>query len=127
MSAGRRPFRITSLVMGLLSVPLAFARHLVSLALVLAVLSLLLNGTGALLRRGSGSRTTRLAGWSAVLGLVSSLVMWGLWASGVLLRRHSPRSTHDHASAQASRGASRPMESGSLTLTWPSQSRRQAA
>ena len=86
MSAGRRPFRITSLVMGLLSLPLAFARHLVSLALVLAVLSLLLNGTGALLRRGSGSRTTRLAGWSAVLGLVSSLVMWGLWASGMLLR-----------------------------------------
>lgn len=86
MSSGKRPFRTTALVMGLLSVPLAFARHLVSLALVLAVLSLLLNGAGGLIRRGSGSLATRLAAWSALLGLVASLVMWGLWASGVLLR-----------------------------------------
>ena len=42
--------------------PLALRAHLVLAGLVLAVLSLLLNGTGALLRRGA-IRTTRLAGW----------------------------------------------------------------
>ena len=85
------PLGLVTLVFGALSVPLAFARHLVSLALVLAVLAVLFGVVGRLLvhRRpgvyGSGSiQRGRWATWLAVLGLVLSVVIWILWARDVL-------------------------------------------
>jgi hypothetical protein len=86
------PFSMAALVMGALSIPLAFARHLVSLALVLAVLALVLSAWGrwrvrrAPRRFGPASvRRARWAGRLALAGLAASATIWALWAGQVLL------------------------------------------
>ncbi|TXI77300.1 MAG: hypothetical protein E6Q44_13855 [Flavobacteriales bacterium] len=85
------PLSQVSLVFGGLSIALAFVRHLVSLALVLSVLSLafglwgqrkqarhLLRYTKASVQRGG------LGVKLGAVGLLCSLMMWGLWASNAL-------------------------------------------
>ncbi len=92
MSASRAiPFATTLLVMGILSIPLAFLRHLVSLAVVLSVLALVLRGIAwFLLRRKKGPFAGRNAArWgtrAALVGLACAVMMWWLYASGILLR-----------------------------------------
>ena len=85
------PFSMAALVMGGLSIPLAFARHLVSLALVLAVLALVLTAWGRWRVRRAPQRfdpaSTRRARWAgrlALVGLLVSATIWALWAAQVL-------------------------------------------
>jgi hypothetical protein len=94
MNPGQNPpLRITALVFAVLSVPLAFAYHLVSLALVLAMLAITFAALGLLMAKGrpgryaaSGIRQATWALWVGIVGALCSLVMWGLWASNTLLR-----------------------------------------
>ncbi len=91
MNASRHPFASDTLVLGLLSVPLAFARHLVSLALVMAVVAIALYGWGRWRTRGrsvapASSKRARTGFLAALAGLVCSIVMWVLWASNWLLQ-----------------------------------------
>lgn len=86
------PLSTVTFVFGILSVPLAFARHLVSLALVLAVLAVLMGWWGRHRMVGLGlqytARSMRRSTWgfkAGLVGLVASLVMWVLWRSNVLL------------------------------------------
>lgn len=84
------PFSWECLIFGVLSIPLAFARHLVSLAVVLAFLGLVLGLYGRW-------RSTRSGEWSQVsrrrvaygiplagAGLLLGIVIWVLWSKGVL-------------------------------------------
>lgn len=86
------PLSMVAMIFGGLSIPLAFARHLVSLAVVLGVLAIafglwgerknarhLLRYTKASAKRAS--RGLRLG----LIGTACALVMWVLWASNVLL------------------------------------------
>ena len=81
------PLSTVTLVFGMVSVPLAFARHLVSLALVLGVLALLFGTVGLLLharrpgtyRQGAVKRA-RWGSGLAVVGTMAALVMWNLWS-----------------------------------------------
>ncbi|MBP6573451.1 MAG: hypothetical protein KA230_03290 [Flavobacteriales bacterium] len=84
------PFSIVTLVFGALSIPLAFARHLVSLSLVLALLSISLVVVGRLLaRKRSYSETSlkrsKIGLRCAVVGAICSVTMWWLWASNIML------------------------------------------
>lgn len=86
------PLSMVSLIFGGLSVPLAFARHLVSLALVLGVLALVFGLWGDrrqakhLLRYTATSVKRSHWGWLlGAVGVSSSLVMWILWATNALL------------------------------------------
>lgn len=85
------PLSMVTLIFGALSVPLAFARHLVSLALVLGLLALAFGlwgerkQAGYLLRYTAKSiRRSRMGFKLAATGTACSLVMWLLWASNVL-------------------------------------------
>ena len=84
------PFSTVTLIFGILSVPLAFARHLVSLALVLAVLSIALALVGRWLARKhtyapSSLKRSRIGFLSGIIGAVCSMALWWLWASNILL------------------------------------------
>lgn len=85
------PLSTVALIFGGLSVPLAFARHLVSLALILGLLALafglwgdrkqarhLLRYTPATIKRA------QLGFKLAAIGTVCALVMWVLWATNSL-------------------------------------------
>ncbi len=85
------PFSMAALVIGGLSIPMAFARHLVSLALVMALVALLLATAGRRKARRSpqlftaasvhrASQARRLA----LIGTAASALMWALWAGQVL-------------------------------------------
>lgn len=85
------PFNRVVLVLGTLSVPLAFMRHLVSLAVVLAVLALALAAWGRWVRGRWPDRYSmasvkrwRFGSYTACAGLACALVMWWLWATGRL-------------------------------------------
>jgi hypothetical protein len=85
------PLSTVTFVFGMLSLPLAFARHLVSLALVLGLLALLFGSAGMLLHaRRPGTYTAAAvnrARWGsglALLGTVAAVVMWYLWARNLL-------------------------------------------
>jgi len=94
MSAGDAPLRpvpgsTPALIFALLGVPLAFMGHLVTLATVLATLAIVLSMFGRWMnarRPGtySSSSGARLAWalWVGVLGLLLSLGVWILWATG---------------------------------------------
>lgn len=85
------PLSLVALIFAGLSVPLAFARHLVSLALVLAVLALICAGIGHFLQRRrpdryGNVRSQRLK-WAIRLGGLGStcaVLIWILWRKGVL-------------------------------------------
>lgn len=84
------PLSLVTMIFGILSIPLAFARHLVSMALVLAVLSVVLGGIGKLLARKRSYTPRSLKrsriGWiTGIIGTVCSVLMWWLWASNILL------------------------------------------
>lgn len=84
------PLSMVTLIFGTLSVPLAFARHLVSLALVLALLSIgfALFGRWRARKRvyaRSSLTRSRIGLICGIVGAVCSLVLWWLWASNILL------------------------------------------
>lgn len=86
------PLSMVTLLFGSLSVPLAFARHLVSLALVLGLLALVFGAWGDrkqarhLLRYSARSvRRARIGLNLAMAGTFCSVVMWILWATNILL------------------------------------------
>jgi hypothetical protein len=86
------PFSLAALIFGALSIPLAFARHLVSLAIVLAVLALILGYWGKhlnerhLLRYTAKSAKRAAFGFKlGAIGSVCAVLMWVLWASNALL------------------------------------------
>ncbi|MEO8588064.1 MAG: hypothetical protein ABI432_01750 [Flavobacteriales bacterium] len=86
------PLSTVCLIFGVLSIPLAFAGHLVSLAVVLGLLAVgfgfwggrkaekhLLRYTAVSIKRAR--RGLRLG----LIGMACAIVMWVLWASNVLL------------------------------------------
>lgn len=85
------PGSVPALVFGGLSIPLVFMGHLVSLAMVLALLALLLAmfgrwSYGRWPGRYTPSSIVRCK-WAmrlATLGTLLSLGMWALWSTGVL-------------------------------------------
>jgi hypothetical protein len=86
------PLSTVALVFGALSLPLAFARHLCSLAVVLAFYGLVFGLWGQ--RRAARhllrytAKSVRRAQWGlrlSAVGLLAALLMWALWASGALL------------------------------------------
>lgn len=86
------PLSLVSLVFGGLSIPLAFARHLVSLALILGVLALVFgywgrrrNGRHVLKYTAKSVKRAQLGFKIGLVGTICSVIMWVLWASNVLL------------------------------------------
>lgn len=89
----RLPLSTVTLVFGALSLPFAFARHLVSLAVVLGVLAVAFGVWGRrraarhLLRYTDTSiRHARTGQWMGLAGLALALVMWVLWRTNILLQ-----------------------------------------
>lgn len=86
------PLSTVALVFGGLSIPLAFTRHLCSLAVVLGVYAMLFGFWGQrraarhLLRYTSRSvKRAKLGARSAVIGTACAILMWILWATNWLL------------------------------------------
>ena len=86
------PLSLVSLIFGGLSIPLAYARHLVSLALVLAVLAVAFgywgqqrNSKHVLMFTAKSVKRARLGLKLGLVGALSAVVMRALWASNVLL------------------------------------------
>jgi len=85
------PASVPALVFGGLSIPLAFMGHLVSLAMVLALLAVVLAlvgrwSSGRWPSRYSRSSLARCT-WAMRLGILGTLLcigMWALWSTGVL-------------------------------------------
>jgi hypothetical protein len=89
----RLPLSTVTLVFGALSLPFAFARHLVSLAVVLGVLAVAFGVWGRsraarhLLRYTDTSiRHARTGQWMGLAGLALAVVMWVLWRTNLLLQ-----------------------------------------
>ena len=87
----RLPLSTITLIFGSLSIPLAFLRHLCSLAVVLGVLAIVFSiwGSFRVKRRPQhysiGSvRNMRWGGRLAVVGTIAAIVMWILWAKNLL-------------------------------------------
>ena len=86
------PLSLVAMIFGGLSIPLAFARHLVSLAVVLGVLAIAFGLWG---QRKNARHLLRYTPKSAkraahglrlgLIGTACAVVMWVLWASNVLL------------------------------------------
>jgi glucose uptake protein GlcU len=88
----RLPLSTVTLVFGSLSVPLAFARHLCSLAFVLGLLALAFavwgkSRQGHPMRRYTGTsvRNSTYGLRAAVVGTACSLLMWALYATNAIL------------------------------------------
>ncbi|MBK7382158.1 MAG: hypothetical protein IPI81_02325 [Flavobacteriales bacterium] len=88
----RLPLSTVTLVFGALSIPLAFARHLCSLAVILGVYALIFGwwgqrrAAGHLLRYTAVSvKHSRIGARLAMVGTVCAVIMWVLWASNWLL------------------------------------------
>jgi len=86
------PLSMVTLIFGGLSIPLAFARHLVSLGMVLAVLSLIFGywGKGKHARHvlrytAISAKRAQIGFFLAAIGTGCALVMWALWATNMLL------------------------------------------
>ena len=87
------PLAQVTLVLGALSIPMAFAVHLVSLAVVLALLAVGFGAWGRIRARRHLLRYDRVSVRRALLGLrlglvgmASAIVMWLLWATNILLQ-----------------------------------------
>lgn len=85
------PLAQVTFVFGSLSIPLAFIRHLCSLAVVVGVLAIAFNLWAQWrLKRGSGYSAQSLR-WSfrgmrlAAVGTGSGILMWVLWATNAIL------------------------------------------
>ena len=84
------PLSMVTLVFGVLSIPLAFARQLCVPALIMGVLAIFFYLVGRRLQRRKeyGPRSikrSKLGFLLAVVGSVCALTMWVLWATGTLL------------------------------------------
>lgn len=85
------PLSMVTLVFGVLSIPLAFLRHLCVPALIMGVLAMAFHGWGRWRAVRGGAYTPKSlvrSRWGlrlAALGTVCALVMWVLWWTGVLL------------------------------------------
>lgn len=92
MDARRLPLSQVTLAFGMLSIPLAFARHLCVPATVMGLLAILFNLWGRwMLKRGKGYspkslRHSTLGFKLALVGTASAITMWVLWWTNVLLR-----------------------------------------
>ena len=84
------PLSMVTLVFGVLSITLAFARQLCAPALIMCVLAIAFHLVGRSMQRkkvyspGSIKRST-LGSKLALVGSVCALTMWVLWATGTLL------------------------------------------
>ena len=85
------PLSTVAMVFGALSIPLAFAGHLCSLAVVLGTLATAFGGWGAqhakrhLLRYTvKSARRARLGLRLGIIGTVCAVIMWVLWATNTL-------------------------------------------
>ncbi len=86
------PLSMVGMIFGVLSIPLAFAGHLVSLAVVVGVLAISFGFWGTrkaerhLLRYTATSVKRARRGFRlGLIGTGCALVMWVLWASNLLL------------------------------------------
>lgn len=86
------PLSTVALVLGALSIPLAFARHLCSLAVLLGVYAMLFGFWGQWQARKHllryTARSAKRARWGArlaIAGTVCGVLMWLLYASNWLL------------------------------------------
>lgn len=86
------PLSMVTLVFGALSVPLAFAGHLCSLAVVLGVYAIAFGWWGQrraakhVLRYTAASvKRARIGFRCGMVGTACALLMWALWASNLLL------------------------------------------
>jgi hypothetical protein len=86
------PLSMVTLIFGGLSIPLAFGRQLVSLAVVVGVLAIAFGLWGRrkqarhVLRYTAGSiKRSKLGFRLALVGTACALVMWVLWATNTLL------------------------------------------
>jgi hypothetical protein len=91
--ARRLPLSTVTLMFGVISIPLAFIRHLCSLAVVVGVLAMAFAAWGIWYTdrhpgryAGISVRLMRTGGLAAIVGTASAIVMWILWAGNVLLR-----------------------------------------
>lgn len=87
------PLNIVTLIFGMLSIPLAFLRHLCSLAVVLGLLAITFGLWGSWYSRKYPSKYNskslkrmRSGGYAGAIGLCAGIVMWILWATNFLLR-----------------------------------------
>lgn len=85
------PLSLVAVIFAGLSVPLAFARHLVALALVLGILALICAAIGRTIsgrapeRYGTaGSMRLKWAFRLGTLGSTSAVLIWVLWRKGML-------------------------------------------
>lgn len=89
-TTGKLPLGIVTLVFGILSIPLAFARQLCAPALIMGLLAIAFHLWGRRLRAkysySPASIKRSVLGFKlALAGSVAALAMWVLWAMGVLL------------------------------------------
>lgn len=87
------PLATVTLIFGVLSIPLAFMRHLCSLAVVVGLLAMCFALWGSWWAKRHAGRYTavsqryiRIGGILAIAGTASGIVMWILYAGNVLLR-----------------------------------------
>lgn len=91
MTNRRLPLSQVTLVFGMLSIPMAFARHLCVPATIMAVLAIAFHLWGRWMEgRGHGYSASSLQRSSlglklALVGGACGIVMWVLWATGALL------------------------------------------
>ncbi|MCU0320339.1 MAG: hypothetical protein MUE88_09725 [Flavobacteriales bacterium] len=84
------PLSMVTLIFGVLSVPLAVLRHLVSLAVVLAALALAFQWWGRRKAKvnaytPASIKRSHQGGKAAMIGGALAVVMWVLWRTNVLL------------------------------------------
>lgn len=81
---------MVTLVFGVLSIPLAFARQLCAPALIMGVLAIVFYMMGRRIQRKNAYspdsiKRSALGSKLALVGSVCALAMWVLWATGALL------------------------------------------
>lgn len=84
------PLSMVTFFFGSLSIPLAFTRHLVSLASIMAVLAIAFHlwGRRKMQKKvytAPSLKRSRIGWWAGLAGLICAIVMWILWSTNVLL------------------------------------------
>lgn len=84
------PLSRVTLVFGVLGIPLAFARQLCVPALIMGLLAIAFHLAGRRMQRNASFtaasiRHSRLGFLAALAGSGCALLMWVLWATGILL------------------------------------------
>jgi hypothetical protein len=91
MKSDRLPLSQVTLVFGVLSVPLAFLRHLCVPATIMGLLAIAFHfwGRSVQRKRNCSPKSVKWSGLGfkfALVGTVCAILMWVLWATNVLLR-----------------------------------------